>query len=282
MKAIKDTGNNLIAALDPNDSIGILDSYFPNADFFTEFERFDRFLEKFKREGNNLDYVSICSPNYLHDAHIRYGLKIGAKVICEKPIVLNPWNLESLEKSQNEYAGEINNIMQLRLHPELIQLRESVKADTSNKIHKVKLKYISARGKWYHVSWKGEEEKSGGLASNIGIHFFDVLIWIFGRVISNKNSHNSSSKIKGTLNLERAVVEWDLSINSEDLPSQSIEKGDKTFKYLYMDGQEIDLNYGFENLHTESYYKILEGKGFGLSDIKPVIDLVYKIRNDLA
>jgi len=282
MKAIKDTGNNLIAALDPNDSIGVLDSYFPNADFFTEFERFDRFLEKFKREGSTLDYVSICSPNYLHDAHIRYGLKIGAKVICEKPIVLNPWNLESLEESQNEYAGEINNIMQLRLHPELIQLRESVKADTSNKIHKVKLKYISARGKWYHVSWKGEEEKSGGLASNIGIHFFDVLIWIFGKVLSNKNSHNSSSKIKGTLNLEKAVVEWDLSINSEDLPSDSIEKGDKTFKYLYMDGQEIDLNYGFENLHTESYHKILEGKGFGLSDIKPVIDLVYKIRNDVA
>lgn len=278
LKAIKDTGNDLLAALDIHDSVGILDSYFPKAHFFTEFERFDRHIEKLRREGTTIDYVTVCSPNYLHDAHIRFGLRIGADVICEKPLVLNPWNVDALIEMEKETGRKVYNIQQLRLHPAIIQLKKDVDASSST-VHKIDLKYITARGNWYFYSWKGNEDKSGGVVSNIGIHFFDVLCWIFGKYTSVRVDELNARTASGHLVFERAEVNWQLSIDEELLPQQSHQKVERTFRSLVMDGNAIDFNNGFEELHTRSYEEILKGNRSMLSETRNVIELLHRIRN---
>lgn len=281
MKAIKDTGNNLLAALDKHDSVGILDSFFPDADFFTEFERFDRHLEKLKRQGIKTDYVSICSPNYLHDAHIRFGLRIGANAICEKPLVLNPWNIDALEEIERETGKKVFTILQLRLHPAIIKLKEKIAADTSGKKFNVNLSYITSRGNWYHTSWKGDIQKSGGIATNIGVHFFDMLMWIFGDVKRNDVFKHTSDTAEGTLELERANVTWMLSINEKTLPADVRAAGKRTFRSLSIDGEEFEFSEGFTELHTLSYSNILSGNGFPLSETRKAIQLVHEIRNKI-
>ena len=281
MKAIKDTGNNLLAALDKHDSVGILDSFFPDADFFTEFERFDRHLEKLKRQGIKTDYVSICSPNYLHDAHIRFGLRIGANAICEKPLVLNPWNIDALEEIERETGKKVFTILQLRLHPAIIKLKEKIAADTSGKKFNVNLSYITSRGNWYHTSWKGDIQKSGGIATNIGVHFFDMLMWIFGDVKRNDVFKHTSDTAEGTLELERANVTWMLSINEKTLPADVRAAGKRTFRSLSIDGEEFEFSDGFTELHTLSYSNILSGNGFPLSETRKAIQLVHEIRNKI-
>lgn len=277
MKAIKETGNNLIAALDPHDSVGVLDSYFPEADFFTEFERFDRHLEKLKRSGIKIDYVSVCSPNYLHDAHIRFGLRLGASVICEKPTVLNPWNVLALMEIEKEHPGKVFNILQLRLHPEVIRLKNKIYNSTQEKFE-VDLTYITSRGKWYKYSWKGDEQKSGGIASNIGIHFFDMLIWIFGDVVENSIQKYNDKTGEGILSLERAEVKWKLSTDKSELPTGILNKGEKTFRVININGELLDLSQGFDSLHTESYNQIFNGQGFLLRDIEKSIKLISEIK----
>ena len=279
MKAIKETGNNLLASLDPNDSVGILDSYFPESAFFTEFERFDRHCEKLRRSGTKIDYVTVCSPNYLHDAHCRFGLRIGANVICEKPLVLNPWNVDALTEIEKEYPGEINNILQLRLHPSVVALKKMTEERDPEKIYNISLQYITSRGKWYHTSWKGNEKKSGGIATNIGIHFFDMLIWIFGDVVNTETHINESTKASGLLNLQKAKVNWRLSVDSNDLPYEAKEKGLSTYRYIQIEDKEFEFSSGFENLHTKSYEYILKGKGYSIKDIYKSIDLVNRIRH---
>jgi UDP-N-acetyl-2-amino-2-deoxyglucuronate dehydrogenase len=278
MKAIKETGNLLIAALDKHDNVGILDSYFPEADFFTEFERFDRHLDKIRRKGSPVDYVSICSPNYLHDSHIRYALRYGADAICEKPLVLNPWNLDALEEIENETGKRINTILQLRLHPAIIDLKRKIAAGPQDKTYNIDLQYITARGNWYQSSWKGEMSKSGGIATNIGIHFFDMLLWIFGPVLEMELTSSSAWQASGNFKLKLANVRWFLSIHSNDLPQKVKESGKRVYRSLIMDGQPLEFSEGFTDLHTKSYEEIVQGKGFGLPDAKPSIDLVYKIR----
>ncbi len=279
LKAIKDTGNNLIAALDKNDSVGILDSYFPEADFFTEFERFDRHLEKLKRKGIRIDYLTVCSPNYLHDAHIRFGLRIGADVICEKPLVLNPWNVDGLMEIEKETGKKIFTILQLRLHPAIIELREKVQKAPAGKKFDIDLKYITSRGHWYHVSWKGDIHKSGGIATNIGIHFFDMLLWIFGNVKSNKVSQHTDDTASGYLELERANVNWFLSIDANSLPAEAKQTGKRTFRSMTIDGNEFEFSEGFTELHTKSYEEILKGNGFPISETRKSIEVVHVIRN---
>jgi UDP-N-acetyl-2-amino-2-deoxyglucuronate dehydrogenase len=278
MKAIKETGNNLVAALDKHDNVGILDSYFPNADFFTEFERFDRHLDKLKRQQQRIDVISICSPNYLHDSHIRFALRTGADAICEKPLVLNPWNLDALEEIEAETGKKVNTILQLRLHPAIIALREKVLKDPG-KVYDVDLRYITSRGNWYHTSWKGELAKSGGIATNIGVHFFDMLLWIFGDLQDVNVSTNKTDHAEGTLVLERARVRWFLSINKQHLPADVSAKGKATYRSLTLEGEEVEFSEGFTDLHTTSYRSILEGKGFGLKDARPSIQLVHAIRD---
>jgi len=279
MKAVKDTGNNLLAALDKHDSVGILDSYFPNADFFTEFERFDRHIEKLKRQKIATDYVSVCSPNYLHDAHIRFGLRIGADVICEKPLVLNPWNIDALLEIEKETGGKVNTILQLRLHPVIIALREKILKGPKDKRYNVNLKYITSRGHWYHTSWKGDMQKSGGIATNIGVHFFDMLMWIFGDVQANVVFDHGKETASGRLELERATVNWFLSIDAATLPEEVAKAGKRTFRTLSVDGDEIEFSEGFTELHTLSYEAILEGKGFSLEENIKSIRLVHDLRN---
>ncbi len=279
MKAVKDTGNNLIAALDKNDSVGILDSYFPEADFFTEFERFDRHIEKQKRKGIKTDFVSVCSPNYLHDAHIRFGLRIGADVICEKPVVLNPWNIDALAEIEKETGNKIFTILQLRLHPSIVALKEKVEAEPKGTRHKVELDYITSRGHWYYASWKGNLEKSGGIATNIGVHFFDMLMWIFGGVKENAVTEHSRSTASGILELENASVKWRLSIDANTLPEDAKAAGKRTFRALNIDGESFEFSDGFTELHTKSYENILAGKGFPLMETKRAIELVHDIRN---
>ena len=279
MKAIKETGNNLIAAYDPYDGVGIMDSYFPQAHFFTEFERFDRHIEKLKRAGTKIDYVSICSPNYLHDSHIRYGLRIGADVICEKPLVLNPWNVDALIELESEYNNKVHTVLQLRHHEAILALKEKVDQSSKDKIYDIDLTYITSRGNWYYTSWKGDETKSGGIATNIGVHFFDMLQWIFGPMQTFTVSTKTQDTNAGTLNFERAKVSWFLSINAENLPNEAKEKGLPTFRTLTIEGQEIEFSKGFTDLHTISYQKILHGKGYGLSDAKNAIEIVSNIRN---
>ncbi|MEO9209707.1 MAG: Gfo/Idh/MocA family oxidoreductase [Ginsengibacter sp.] len=279
MKAIMETENQLIAALDKNDSVGILDNYFPDAEFFTEFERFDRHIEKLKRKGIKTDYVSVCSPNYLHDAHIRFGLRIGATVICEKPIVLNPWNVDALLDIEKETGNKVFTILQLRMHPAIIALKKKVETQSSTLKHKINLTYIAARGNWYQSSWKGDVSKSGGISTNLGIHFFDMLIWIFGDVVTSSVTQNDVFSASGELELEKAFVTWSLSTDVHQLPSAIIEAGQRTFRNLQIDGENFDFSNGLENLHTACYEAILNGKGFSLSETKPSIVLAHQIRN---
>lgn len=281
MKAIKDTNNNLLAALDKHDSVGILDNYFPNADFFIEFERFDRHIEKLKRQGTQTDYVSVCSPNYLHDAHIRFGIRIGADVICEKPLVLNPWNLEALLEIEEETKQKVYTILQLRLHPAVIALRERIKNGPADKKYDIKLTYITSRGHWYHTSWKGDIQKSGGIATNIGVHFFDMLLWIFGGVKENIVNEHSTDTAAGRLELEKASVSWFLSIDANTLPEKIKNAGKRTFRSLTVDGDEFEFSEGFTELHTQSYEEILKGNGFRIIETLPSIRLVHQIRNSL-
>lgn len=279
MKAIKETGNTLVAALDKHDNVGILDSYFPEADFFTEFERFDRHLDKLKRKGEPVDFISICSPNYLHDAHIRYSLRYSADAICEKPLVLNPWNLDALIEMEKETNKKVFTILQLRLHPSIIALREKILAGPKDKKYKVDLRYITSRGNWYHSSWKGDITKSGGVATNIGIHFFDMLIWIFGDMKDVVVNTQDQEHASGTLELERASVNWFLSINSNHLPEAAARAGKRTYRSLTMENQEIEFSEGFTDLHTKSYEEILKGNGFTLQDAYPSIQVAFKLRN---
>lgn len=279
LKAIKETGNNLIAALDKHDNVGILDSYFPDADFFTEFERFDRHLDKLKRKGEKIDYISICSPNYLHDAHIRYALRCGAHAICEKPLVLNPWNLDGLTEIEKETGKRVYTILQLRLHPSIIALRERIRNGPANKIYDIDLQYMTSRGHWYHSSWKGDTSKSGGIATNIGIHFFDMLIWVFGDVKNVQVTESSPDHASGVIELQRARVNWFLSINYDHIPEAVKSKGKRTYRSMLMEGEEIEFSDGFTDLHTRSYQEILKGNGFSLADARPSIELAHKIRN---
>lgn len=279
LKAIKENGGDLVAAVDKHDNVGILDSYFPNADFFTEFERFDRHLDKLKRKGEKVDYISICSPNYLHDSHIRFTLRAGAEAICEKPLVLNPWNLDAIAEIEQETGRRVNTILQLRLHPSIIALREQVKQGGPGKVYDVKLHYMTSRGSWYQSSWKGENAKSGGIATNIGIHFFDMLMWIFGELQDVEVTAYQPDHAAGTLRLTQANVDWFLSINYDHLPDAVKQSGKRTFRTLTMEGTEIEFSDGFTDLHTRSYAEILKGNGFGIDDARQSIELAYKIRN---
>jgi UDP-N-acetyl-2-amino-2-deoxyglucuronate dehydrogenase len=279
MRAIKDVGGELSAAMDPNDSVGIIDSYFPSAAFFTEFERFDRHVDKLRREGQKLDYISICSPNYLHDAHMRFALRNHAHAICEKPLVLSPWNLDSLEEMEREFGKRVCTILQLRLHPAIIELRDRIAAGGGGKKHDVDLTYLTSRGDWYSRSWKGAGEKSGGIASNIGIHFFDMLGWIFGGAEKSIVHLHDGNAAGGFLELENARVRWFLSIDANHLPNEVREKGQRTFRSIKVDGHEIEFSEGFTDLHTISYAEILNGNIFGVADARPAVQLAYDIRN---
>lgn len=281
LKAIQDTGNRLIAATDITDSVGILDWYSQDVRFFTEIERFDRHLEKLRRgpEEDRVHYVSIMTPNYLHDAHCRLALRVGANAICEKPLVINPWNLDQLALVEEEYQGKINTILQLRVHPSLIALKDKLDHDKSGKQHDVLLTYVTSRGPWYHSSWKGNSEKSGGVATNIGIHFFDMLQWLFGRPEKVKLYRSVEKSMSGFVEFERAQVRWFLSVDEKDLPVP-IESGKpKTYRSINVDGDEIEFSGGFTDLHTRVYERTLAGNGFGLDDARPSIELTYRIRN---
>jgi len=279
MKAIKETGNVLITALDPNDSVGIIDSYFPDADFFTEFERFDRHLEKLRQENeHHIDYISICSPNYLHDAHIRFALRIGANAICEKPVALNPWNVDALQEVAKETGKTVNTILQLRLHPAIIDLKKRVDRSAKGKKYDVDLVYITARGHWYMISWKGNVDKSGGVATNIGVHFFDVLQWIFGEVKYNIVHLDEPQRAAGFLELEHARIRWFLSIKRDDLPQEPEPGQPAAYRSITIDDEEIDFSCGTTDLHTRSYEEILKGGGFALWEAKPSIEIVSAIR----
>lgn len=279
MRAIKETGNVLLAAMDPHDSVGVLDHYFPAADFFTEFERFDRHLEKLKKLGTPIDYLSVCTPNYMHDAHIRFGLRSGADVICEKPVVLNPWNVEGLLKMETQTGKKVYSIQQLRLHPAIIALKEMVSKNPAKK-YKVDLHYITARGNWYQYSWKGSQEKAGGIVSNIGIHFFDMLLWVFGKTKNIEVFNHTDKSSSGKIELENAEVSWMISIDGNDLPEKIKNAKRRTHRSLKIDEEEIDFSNGFEDLHTASYREIMEGGGCALKESVEVIDLIYKIRNN--
>ncbi len=279
LRAIKDTGNNLLASLDKFDSVGLLDGYFPQSDFFVEFERFDRHFDKLKRTGTKIDFVSICSPNYLHDSHIRFALRHQAEAICEKPIVLNPWNVDALQEIENETGRKIYTILQLRLHPKILELRDKIKNGPKGKIYDIDLSYITSRGNWYYISWKGDIQKSGGVATNIGIHFFDMLTWIFGDTTKSIVHLSQPNKAAGYIELENARVRWFLSIDYNDLPLTSKEAGKRTFRSIVIEGEEIEFSEGFGELHTESYRKILDGKGFGLQDARQSVITAFTIRN---
>lgn len=283
MRAIKDTGNQLIAALDPYDGIGIMDSNFPEASFFTEFERFDRFVDKWHRDsGNKIEYMSICSPNYLHDSHIRFALKNGADAICEKPLVLNPWNIDQLKLIEKETGQKIYNILQLRLHSSIIALKERITRELKenpNKVYDIDLTYLTSRGKWYFVSWKGDESKSGGIASNIGVHFFDMLCWIFGAVEENIVHIKTADTNAGFLKLKNANVKWFLSVNYNYIPDEIKNKGLTTFRSIKVDSDDIEFSGGFTELHTRSYEEIIKGNGFGLDEAYGSIETVSQIRN---
>jgi UDP-N-acetyl-2-amino-2-deoxyglucuronate dehydrogenase len=259
--------------------IGVIDSYFPDADFFVEFERFDRHIEKLKRSSLSIDYVSICSPNYLHDSHIRFGLRVGADVICEKPLVLNPWNIDALKEVENLYGKKIYTILQLRLHPSIIELKKKIQDGPKDKIYDIDLAYITSRGHWYYASWKGDESKSGGIATNIGVHFYDMLTWIFGGIKQNIVHLNTHDRAAGYFQLEKARVRWFLSINPDTLPIHIKERGGKTFRSLTMEGDEIEFSEGFTELHTHSYQQILDGQGFGLEEARNSIQIVHDIRH---
>lgn len=279
MRAIKDTNNVLLAAMDKNDSVGIIDSYFPEAAFFTEFERFDRHMDKLKRGENNVDFVSICSPNYLHDAHIRFALRYGADVICEKPIVLNPWNIDALQEMEAETGKRIFNILQLRLHKSIIDLRNKVLNGPKDKIYDFDLSYLTSRGNWYYTSWKGDKHKSGGIATNIGVHFFDMLGWIFGKVKRNDVHIHTHDRAAGYLEFDRARVKWFLSINYDTLPQEVKDRGLRTYRSMTIDGEEIEFSGGFTELHTDSYKDVLSGGGYRIEESRQAIEIVHDIRH---
>ena len=279
LKAIKETNNNLVAALDPFDSVGIIDSYFPEADFFTEFERFDRHIYKLNREHKPVEFVSICSPNYLHDSHIRFALRQGAHAICEKPLVLNPWNVEALKEYEKETGKRVYNVLQLRLHPSIIALKKQIDEGDPDKIYDVDLTYLTSRGKWYHFSWKGEMAKSGGVATNIGIHFFDMLTWIFGDVDENIVHKRDDNRAAGFLQLKRARVRWFLSVDYNDLPQEVKDKAQRTYRSIKIEGDELEFSGGFTDLHTQTYQGIIAGNGFGLEDATKSIQIAHDIRN---
>ncbi len=280
MKAIKETGNKLITALDKYDGVGIIDSFFPDADFFTEPERFDRHLDKLRRKGEyKIDYVSICSPNYLHDAHIRLALRNDAHAICEKPLVLNPWNVDALKEIEKESGKQIFTILQLRLHPAIIALKKKIDEGPAGKIYDIDLSYITSRGKWYFVSWKGFPEKSGGIATNIGVHFFDMLSWIFGDVEKNVVHLMEEDKAAGYLHLKKARVRWFLSIDEKAIPQALLDAGKRTYRSLTIEGEEFEFSDGFTDLHTRSYEHILSGGGFGLEEARQSINTVHSIRH---
>ena len=280
LKAIRDTGNRLVAAVDPHDSVGILDSYFPDARFFTEIERFDRFLEKQRRsrESRPVEFITVCTPNYLHDAHVRLALRVGAHAICEKPLVINPWNLEQLWELEQESQRRVYAVLQLRLHPTVQALKQALATDGHPTRRDICLTYITRRGSWYHHSWKGSEEKSGGLVMNIGIHFFDLLLWLFGPAERSLVHMSTPSRIAGYLELEGARVRWFLSVDAADLPAAVRDQGGYAYRSITIDGQELDLSAGFTDLHTAIYRDILAGGGFGIEDSRPAIDLVYNVR----
>lgn len=281
LKAIKETNNNLIAALDKHDCVGIMDAYFPNADFFTEPERFDRHLDKLRRidHGKEVHYVSICSPNYLHDSHIRLALRNEAHAICEKPIVLNPWNVDALQTLEKETGKNIYTILQLRLHPSIIALKKQIEEGPKDKIYDLDLTYITSRGRWYHISWKGDVEKSGGIGTNIGVHFFDMLSYVFGDVKENLVHCLEKDKAAGYLELERARVRWFLSLDYNDIPKNVQEQGLRTYRSILLEGKEIEFSAGFTDLHTLSYQDVVSGGGFRLEEAKSSINTVFHIRN---
>ena len=280
MKSIQETGNNLVAAMDPNDSVGIIDSYFPNANFFTEFERFDRHIDMLRRAsaGRPIDYVSIASPNYLHDAHMRFALRSGADAICEKPLVLNPWDIDDLQSLEKQTGRKVNTILQLRLHPAIIALREKINAQPEDVKHDVDLTYVTSRGHWYLQSWKGDEKKSGGIATNIGVHFYDMLHYVFGKLQNNVVHYSSPNKAAGYLEYSRARVRWFLSLDVNDIPEEIREEGQRTYRSIEVSGKEIEFSGGFTDLHTRSYEKILQGEGFGLEENRVAIETVAQIR----
>ncbi|MGP1580665.1 MAG: Gfo/Idh/MocA family protein [Wolinella sp.] len=281
MKAIKETGNELLCALDPNDSVGIIDSYFPNADFFTEFERFDRHVDKLRRNKQGVEYVGICSPNYLHDSHIRFALRSGAHAICEKPLVLNPWNIDALKEFEKDFGKRVYNILQLRLHESIIALKKRVQeelAGNPNKVYDLTLTYLTSRGHWYFTSWKGDITKSGGIATNIGVHFYDMLMWIFGAPKCNRVHVLNAHSAGGFLELEHARVRWFLSVNYDYIPDEVKESGKRTYRSIDVDGEEFEFSEGFTDLHTKSYADILSGGGFGLEEARASIEVVHDIR----
>lgn len=280
MKAIKQTGNELIAAFDPSDSVGIIDSYFPDADFFTEFERFDRHIDMLRRRNDHkaIDFVSICSPNYLHDSHIRFALRSNADAICEKPIVLNHWNIDALQAIEKDTGRKVHTVLQLRLHPAIIALKKQVQESPVNTKFDIDLAYITSRGKWYFYSWKGDEKKSGGVATNVGVHFYDMLHFIFGKVVDNKLHYRDKSKAAGYIEYEKARVRWFLSVDINDLPPETAAKGQRTFRLLTMNGKEVEFSDGFADLHTRVYENILEGNGFSLEENRVAIETVGSIR----
>lgn len=280
LKAIKDTGNNLVAALDVSDSVGILDSFFPNSDFFTEYERFDRHIERLRRIQNekSVDYISICTPNYLHDSHIRFALRSGANAICEKPIVLNPWNIDALIELEKDSGKKVFTILQLRLHPSIIKLKNQISNEIGKNKYDVDLTYITSRGNWYHYSWKGDEKKSGGIATNIGVHFYDMLHFVFGELISNVVHYKDDNKMSGYLEYTNARVRWYLSVDYNDLPIEVKKNGQKTFRSITVNGEELEFSDGFGELHTKIYEEILDGKGFELEENRVAIETVSKIR----
>lgn len=281
MMAVRDTGNDLVAAMDPNDSVGIIDSYFPEAKFFTEYERFDRHIDKCRRAGNSkaVDYISICSPNYLHDSHMRFALRSGADAICEKPLVLNPWNIDGLKEIETETGRRINTILQLRVHPSIIALREKVQAERGDTKHEVDLTYITSRGNWYLRSWKGALNKSGGIATNVGVHFFDMLAFLFGARQDSLVHLNEPTKASGYLEFEHARVRWFLSLDVNDVPALGREQGQRTYRSITVDGDELEFSGGFTDLHTRSYEEILAGRGFGLEENRSAIEAVAGIRD---
>jgi UDP-N-acetyl-2-amino-2-deoxyglucuronate dehydrogenase len=278
MRAIRDAGGQLVAAVDPKDSVGVIDEYFPEAAFFTEFERFDRHLDKLRRRGEGVEFVSICSPNYLHDAHIRFAMRSGAHALCEKPTVLNPWNLDGLEEVERESGRRVWTVLQLRLHPVIRALRAQL-AESLHQPRRVRLTYITTRGTWYHHSWKGQMEKSGGVSTNIGIHFFDMLQWVFGACSESRVHRHQADCAAGVLRCGAAQIEWFLSVNAAHLPEAARTAGRRTHRSIEIDGKELEFSEGFGDLHTETYREMLGGRGFGLADVRPAVQMAHEIRN---